>query len=66
VQLYTDWPFLDRSGAFPTGCFWRILLQKSKLHQSEFFGETLKREAIDDSDNLSRVSEVAYEFSVGR
>ena len=30
------------------------------------FGETLKREAIDDSDNLSRVTEVAYEFSVRR
>jgi hypothetical protein len=28
--------------------------------------ETLKREAIDDSDNLSRVTEVAYEFSVRR
>ena len=30
------------------------------------FGGTLKREAIDDSDNLSRVTEVAYEFSVRR
>jgi hypothetical protein len=28
--------------------------------------ETLKREAIDDSDNLSRLTEVAYEFSVRR
>ena len=30
------------------------------------FGETLKREVIDDSHNLSRATEVAYEFSVGR
>jgi hypothetical protein len=28
------------------------------------FCETLKHEAIDDSDNLSRATEVAYEFSV--
>ena len=28
------------------------------------FGETSKHEAIDDSDNLSRATEVAYEFSV--
>jgi hypothetical protein len=25
-----------------------------------------KREAIDDSDNLSRAAEIAYEFCVGR
>ena len=31
---------------------------------SPLFGETLKREAIDDSHNLSRVTEVAYEFGV--
>ena len=30
------------------------------------FGEILKREAIDDSDSLSRVTEVAYEFDVRR
>jgi hypothetical protein len=30
------------------------------------FGETLKSEAIDDSYNLSRVAEVAHEFSVRR
>jgi len=41
-------------------------LQKSKVASAGFFGETLKREAIDDSDNLSRVSEAAYEFSVRR
>jgi hypothetical protein len=43
-----------------------ILLQKSKVASVRIFGETLKREAIDDSDNLSRVTEVAYEFSVRR
>ena len=47
--------------AFPS-----ILLQKSKVASVRIFGETLKREAIDDSDNLSRVTEVAYEFSVRR
>ena len=37
-----------------------------KLHRSKFFGQTPKREAIDDSYILSRVTEVAYEFSVSR
>ena len=39
-----------------------ILLQKSKVASVRIFGEILKREAIDDSDSLSRVTEVAYEF----
>jgi hypothetical protein len=43
-----------------------ILLQKSKVASVRIFGETLKREAIDDSDNLSRVTEVANEFIVRR
>jgi hypothetical protein len=43
-----------------------IVLQKSKVASARIFGETLKRKAIDDSDNLSRVTEVAYEFSVRR
>jgi len=43
-----------------------ILLQKSKVASVRFFGETLKREAVADSDNLSRATEVAYEFSVRR
>jgi hypothetical protein len=43
-----------------------ILLQKSKVASVQIFGETIKREAIDDSDNLSRATEVAYEFSVRR
>ena len=46
--------------------FRRIVLQKSKVASVRIFGETLKREAIDDSDNLSRVTEVAHEFSVRR
>ena len=43
-----------------------ILLQKSKVASVRIFGETIKREAIDDSDNLSCATEVAYEFSVRR
>jgi hypothetical protein len=41
----------------------KILLQKSKAASGRIFGETLKREAIDDSDNVSHATEVAYEFS---
>jgi len=41
------------------------VLQKSKVASVRIFGETLKREVIDDSDDLSRVTEVAYEFCVG-
>jgi hypothetical protein len=43
-----------------------ILLQKSKVASVRIFGETLKREAIDDSSNLSRITKTAYEFSVWR
>jgi hypothetical protein len=43
-----------------------ILLQKSKVASVRILGATLKREAIDDSDNLGRVTEVAYEFSLRR
>jgi hypothetical protein len=39
---------------------------KSKVASVELFSETLKREPVDDSDNLSRASEVAYEFCVRR
>ena len=45
---------------------WQILLQKSKVAAVRIFGETLKREAVDDSYGLSRVSEVACEFSARR
>jgi hypothetical protein len=43
-----------------------ILLQKSKVASVPILGETLNREAIDDSDNLSHATEVAYEFCVRR
>ena len=42
------------------------MLQKWKVASVRIFGETLKREPVDDSDNLSRASEVAYEFCVKR
>ena len=57
---------LYRSRARHYVALWQILLQKSKVASVRIFGETLKREAIDDSDNLSRVTEVAYEFSLRR
>jgi hypothetical protein len=43
-----------------------ILLQKSKVASVRICGETLKREAIDDSYNLSRATEFNCEFSVRR
>jgi hypothetical protein len=42
--------------------FWRILLQKSKVASVRIFGETLKREVIDDSNDLSRITEVSYQL----
>jgi hypothetical protein len=42
------------------------LLQKSKAASVRSFDETLIRDPVDDSDNLSRASEVAYEFCVRR
>ena len=43
-----------------------IVLQKSKVASVRIFGETLKGEVISDPYNLSRATEVAYEFSVRR
>jgi hypothetical protein len=43
-----------------------ILLQKSKVVTVRIFGETFEREMIDDSDNPSRVTEVACEFCARR
>ena len=40
-------------------------MQKLKVASVRIFGEILNREAIDNSDNLSRATEVAYEFCVG-
>jgi hypothetical protein len=42
----------------------RYCCKSRKLHRSAFLVKTLKHEAIDDSDNLSRATDVAYEFSV--
>jgi hypothetical protein len=43
-----------------------IVLQKSKVAGLRIFRENTKREAIADSYNLIRVSEVAYEFNTRR
>jgi hypothetical protein len=59
-------PDSDQTGARLVVRFVPILLQKSKVASVRIFGETLRREAIDDSDNHSRVTEVAYEFSLRR
>jgi hypothetical protein len=46
--------------------FGPIVLQKSKLAASDFFGENQKRKEIDDSHSLSRATEVAHEFGARR
>jgi hypothetical protein len=43
-----------------------IVLKKSKVASVLIFDAALKREAIDDSNNSSRATEVAYEFCVRR
>ena len=43
-----------------------IVLQKSKVAGLGIFRENTKREAIADSYNLNRVTEVACEFNVRR
>src|SRR6202158_1678848 len=43
-----------------------ILLQKAKVASLRIFRENTKREAIADSYNLNRVTEVACEFNVRR
>jgi hypothetical protein len=43
-----------------------ILLQKSKVAGQRFFRENTKWDAIDDSYNLNRVTEVACEFCARR
>ena len=45
---------------------WQIVLQKSKVAGQRFFRENTKQEAIDDSYNLNRVTEVACEFCARR
>jgi hypothetical protein len=46
--------------------FGGIVLKNSKVASVRIFGETLKREAINDSGNLSRVTKVTHEFSARR
>ena len=46
--------------------YWQIVLQKSKVAGPRIFRENTKREAIADSYNLNRVTEVACEFSARR
>jgi hypothetical protein len=41
-------------------------LQNSKFAAVHIFGEDLKREEIDDSYDLRRATEVAYEFGTRR
>jgi hypothetical protein len=43
-----------------------IVLQKSKVAGRPIFAKNQKREAIADSSNLNRATEVAYEFNVRR
>jgi hypothetical protein len=43
-----------------------IVLQKSKVAGHRIFAKNPKREAIADSYNLNRATEVAYEFNVRR
>jgi hypothetical protein len=59
LQLSTSWP-----ADYPI--FWSIVLQKSKVAGLRIFRENTKREAIADSYNLNRVTEVACEFNVRR
>jgi hypothetical protein len=58
--------FRNGSLPYPQSALPLILLQKSKVASVRIFGETLKREPVDDSDNLSRATEVAHEFCVRR
>jgi hypothetical protein len=48
------------------GRYGSIVLQKSKVAGQRFFRENTKREAVDDSYNLNRVTEVACEFCARR
>jgi hypothetical protein len=43
-----------------------IVLQKSKVAGLRIFAKNPKREAIADSYDLNRATEVAYEFNVRR
>ena len=59
-------PIATEERTFQNRSYVPILLQKSKIAEGQIFRETIKREAIADSYNLNRVTEVAYEFSAAR
>jgi hypothetical protein len=45
---------------------WRIVLQKSTVAGRRIFRENPKRDALADSYDLNRITEVACEFNVWR
>ena len=47
-------------------CYREDTVAKVESCTVRIFGETLKREPVDDSDYLSRATEVAYEFCLRR
>lgn len=56
-----------RSGAIVVDvCIWQIVLQKSKVAARRILREIMNLEAIADSYNLNRITEVACEFNVRR
>jgi hypothetical protein len=61
-----SWHFFAVRVWILTSAFAAIVLQKSKVAGLRIFAKNPKREAIADSNNLNRVTEVAYEFSVAR
>jgi hypothetical protein len=63
---FRKWPIAPFRWDSYFGRFRRIVLQKSKVAGLRIFAKNPKREAIADSNNLNRVTEVAYEFSVAR
>jgi hypothetical protein len=56
----------DKPRALRNVCYRVIVLQKSKVAGLRIFRENTRREAIVDSHNLIRVTEVAYEFNTRR
>ena len=46
--------------------YWQIVLQKSKVAGGRIFRENPTREALADSYDLNRITEVACEFNVRR
>jgi hypothetical protein len=59
-------PKSRRAKRLPAGQLLAILLQKSEVAGRRILRENTKREAVADSDSLSRLTEVACEFGVSR